>query len=71
VLKRIKTDEALKYIPVVMLTSSHEEKDIEACYRMGANACVVKPVNFYVFCFTIKELGFFWAVVNELHPRNG
>ncbi len=65
VLKRIKTDEALKYIPVVMLSSSREEKDIDLCYRMGANAYVVKPVNFHEFIDTIKNLGMFWALINE------
>src|SRR3977135_922454 len=68
VLQQIKSDEALKLIPVVVLTSSHEEKDVVASYKLGVNAYVVKPVDFHQFVDAIKELGAFWAVVNEPPP---
>ena len=65
VLRRIKLDENLKYTPVVMLTSSREEKDLMDSYHLGVNAYVVKPVNFNEFVTAVKSLGAFWAVVNE------
>jgi len=65
VLKTIKTDPKLKTVPVVMLTSSREEKDLIASYNLGANAFVVKPVDFREFVEAVKELGCFWAVINE------
>jgi DNA-binding response OmpR family regulator len=68
VLQQIKSDETLKMIPVVVLTSSHEEKDMVASYRLGVNAYVVKPVDFHEFVNAIKELGIFWAVINEPPP---
>src|ERR1700756_5535930 len=68
VLQQIKSDENLKIIPVVVLTSSHEEKDMVASYRLGVNAYVVKPVHFHEFVNAIKELGIFWAVINEPPP---
>ena len=68
VLRAIKSDENLKMIPVVVLTSSHEEKDMVASYRLGVNAYVVKPVDFHEFVNAIKELGIFWAVINEPPP---
>ena len=68
VLQQIKSDENLKIIPVVVLTSSHEEKDMVASYRLGVNAYVVKPVDFHEFVNAIGELGFFWAVINEPPP---
>jgi CheY-like chemotaxis protein len=68
VLQQIKTDENLKIIPVVVLTSSHEEKDMVASYRLGVNAYVVKPVDFHEFVNAIRELGFFWAIINEPPP---
>ena len=68
VLQKIKSDERLKMIPVVMLTSSHEEKDMMRSYRLGVNAYVVKPVDFHEFVNAIKELGAFWAVINEPPP---
>ena len=55
-------------IPVVVLTSSHEEKDMAASYRLGVNAYVVKPVDFHEFVSAIKELGIFWAVINQPPP---
>jgi DNA-binding response OmpR family regulator len=68
ILKQIKTDEKLKMIPVVVLTSSHEEKDMIASYKLGVNAYVVKPVDFHEFVNAIKELGIFWAVINAPPP---
>jgi CheY-like chemotaxis protein len=68
VLKQIKSDEQLKMIPVVVLTSSHEEQDMMRSYRLGVNAYVVKPVDFHEFVNAIKELGIFWAVINQPPP---
>jgi CheY-like chemotaxis protein len=68
VLQQIKSDENLKLIPVVVLTSSHEEKDMVSSYKLGVNAYVVKPVDFHEFVNAIKELGVFWAVINEPPP---
>jgi len=68
VLRRVKCDEELKMIPVVMLTSSREERDIVESYKLGVNAYVVKPVNFHEFVDSIKELGIFWAIINEPPP---
>src|SRR5579863_10125646 len=68
VLKQIKSDATLSMIPVVVLTSSHEEKDMVASYKLGVNAYVVKPVDFHEFVNAIKELGVFWAVINEPPP---
>jgi DNA-binding response OmpR family regulator len=68
VLKQIKSDGELKMIPVVVLTSSKEEKDMVASYKLGVNAYVVKPVDFHEFVNAIKELGVFWAVINEPPP---
>ena len=66
VLKVIKTDPTLKVIPVVMVTSSREENDLVQSYELGVNAYVVKPVDFKQFIDAIKQLGAFWAVLNEL-----
>ena len=68
VLQQVKADERLRMIPVVVLTSSHEERDMVASYRLGVNAYVVKPVDFHEFVNAIKELGIFWAVINEPPP---
>jgi len=68
VLKQIKSDEKLRMIPVVVLTSSREERDMIASYRLGVNAYVVKPVDFHEFVNAIKELGIFWAVINQPPP---
>jgi CheY-like chemotaxis protein len=66
VLKEIKNDPLLKIIPVVMVTSSREETDLVQSYKLGVNAYVVKPVDFNQFIYAIKQLGAFWAVLNEL-----
>ena len=68
VLEQIKSDERLRLIPGVMLTSSHEEKDMMRSYKLGVNAYVVKPVDFHDFINAVKELGVFWAVINEPPP---
>ena len=65
VLKQIKSDEKLKTVPVVILTSSREEKDLIQSYKLGVNAYVVKPVNFQEFVKAVKDLGAFWAILNE------
>ncbi|WP_114811669.1 response regulator [Paraburkholderia kururiensis] len=68
VLKIVRADENLKRIPVVMLTSSREEKDLLRSYDLGVNAYVVKPVEFDDFMAAISDLGVFWAVLNEPPP---
>jgi CheY-like chemotaxis protein len=68
VLQQIKTDDRLKMIPVVVLTSSREDRDMVASYRLGVNAYVVKPVDFHEFVNAVKELGIFWALINEPPP---
>ena len=70
VLQIIKNNKDLKTIPVVMLSSSREEPDLKKCYELGVNAYVVKPVSFKDFFEVVKNLGVFWALLNEL-PRNG
>jgi CheY-like chemotaxis protein len=69
VLRLIKTDPELRTIPVVMLTSSRQEKDVAQSYNLGANAYVVKPVSFAEFRQALKEVGSFWAAINELPPQ--
>jgi len=68
VLHQIKSDENLRMVPVVVLTSSREEKDMVTSYKLGVNAYVVKPVDFHEFVNAIKELGMFWAIINEPPP---
>jgi two-component system response regulator len=65
VLQKIKEDEKTKTIPVVCLTSSSEDRDVEACYKLGANSFVVKPVEFDAFAKTVADLGFYWLLVNK------
>ncbi len=65
VLAKVKSDPELRYIPVVMLTSSRQGPDVDQCYRLGANAYVVKPVDFDQFAAAVKTIGKFWAVLNE------
>jgi CheY-like chemotaxis protein len=69
VLRQVKEDPELKKIPVVMLTSSREEQDLVRSYELGVNAYVVKPVNFQQFMDSVKQLGCFWAVINEPPPH--
>jgi CheY-like chemotaxis protein len=70
VLRTIKADVNLRPIPVVMLTSSREERDLSESYALGANAYVVKPVEFHKFVSAVKELGTFWGVINEPPPES-
>jgi CheY-like chemotaxis protein len=70
VLRRVKSDPALKTIPVVMLTSSREEQDLVRSYDLGTNGYVVKPVDFHEFVEAVRELGLFWTVVNHPPPRS-
>jgi len=70
VLRRMKSEESLKTIPVVMLTSSREEADLVHSYQFGVNAYVVKPVGFDQFTNAIRQLGMFWAVLNEPPPND-
>lgn len=68
VLRQIRGDPGLKLIPVVVMTSSREEQDVVASYELGVNAYVVKPVKFHDFVEAVKQLGAFWAVLNEPPP---
>jgi len=65
VLKRIKTDEFTRMIPVVVLTSSREDPDINQSYELGANSYIVKPVDFTQFSKVVRELGFYWLLLNQ------
>lgn len=69
VLERVKSDPRRAHIPVVMLTSSREERDLVRSYDLGVNAFVVKPVDFGAFFEAIQDLGMFWAVLNEPAPE--
>jgi CheY-like chemotaxis protein len=68
VLRQLRADPNLKHIPVVMVTSSREEQDLVHSYQLGVNAYVVKPVDFQKFVESVKQIGFFWAVINEPPP---
>jgi len=70
VLRQIKSDENLRAIPVVILTSSRESQDLKTCYQLGVNAYVVKPVKFADFVDSVREIGVFWALINEPPPNN-
>jgi CheY-like chemotaxis protein len=69
VLRQVKSDPALQVVPVVVLTSSREESDVTASYKLGTNAYVVKPINFQEFVQAVVELGAFWALLNEPPPE--
>ncbi|MBI5965605.1 MAG: response regulator [Chloroflexi bacterium] len=69
VLKQLKSDAAMRTVPIVVLTSSRESQDLETCYQLGVNAYVVKPVKFLDFIEAVKEIGVFWALINE--PPSG
>ena len=68
VLRQLKADETLKMVPVVILSSSHEDRDMVEGYKLGTNAYVVKPVDFHQFVDAIKHIGAFWAIINEPPP---
>jgi CheY-like chemotaxis protein len=71
VLAQLKQDPELKKIPVVMLTSSREERDLVKSYELGVNAYVVKPLDFQQFLSAVKQIGLFWGVTNEPPPNCG
>ena len=68
VLQRMKLDPVLRQVPVVMVTSSRVEQDLVRSYELGVNAYVVKPVDFQKFIDSIRQIGFFWAIINEAPP---
>ncbi|MHB8730228.1 MAG: response regulator [bacterium] len=70
VLRRIKNDQRTRTIPVVVLTSSSEDKDLKECYRLGVNSYIVKPVDFQQFTDAARSVGFYWMLLNQL-PRDG
>jgi CheY-like chemotaxis protein len=70
VLRSLKADEQFRLIPVVIMTSSRESQDLEMCYKLGTNAYVVKPVRFHEFVDAVKQIGVFWALLNESPPGN-
>jgi len=71
VLKRVKADERTKTIPIVILTSSREERDLIKGYGLGANSYIQKPVDFEQFRETIKTVGLYWLVINQIPVTNG
>lgn len=68
VLRRIRSDERTRVLPVVILTSSREEEDVIRCYALGANAYVRKPVDFVEFTSAARTIGMFWLQLNEVAP---
>jgi CheY-like chemotaxis protein len=68
VLRQMRTDPEIKHVPVVMVTSSREELDLVHSYELGVNAYVVKPVDFQKFVESVKQIGMFWAIINEPPP---
>jgi two-component system, response regulator len=71
VLRKVKGDDKLKHIPVVIMTSSKEERDIVDSYRLGVNAYIVKPVDVEKFIKAVSDIGFFWLVMNEVPKAVG
>jgi two-component system response regulator len=65
VLRKLKSDERCKSFPVVVLTSSQEDQDIQECYKLGVNSYVVKPVEFDAFAKTVADMGLYWLLVNK------
>jgi two-component system response regulator len=65
VLEKLKADERTRHTPIVMLTSSKETPDLQKCYKLGANSYIVKPVNFEAFSQAIKNIGFYWLLLNQ------
>ncbi len=70
VLRQVKSDERTRLIPVVILTSSRQDPDVQRCYELGANSYIVKPVDFDKFAASVAEIGFYWLLLNE-PPRSG
>jgi two-component system, response regulator len=72
VLRRVKGDRRMRAIPVVVLTSSHEDADLHACYALGVNSYIVKPVDFQQFSDAVRSLGLYWVLLNNVpHGDNG
>jgi len=71
VLRQIKQDPAFRHMPIVIMTSSREERDLVASYELGVNAYVVKPLNFQEFADAVRQVGAFWAVLNEVPRASG
>jgi two-component system response regulator len=69
VLRRVKSDERTKAIPVVVLTSSHEDRDVVETYNLGVNSYIVKPVDFNQFTEAMREIGSYWVLMNQVPPR--
>jgi CheY-like chemotaxis protein len=69
VLRILKNDQLTKQIPVVVLTSSTEDQDIDECYRLGVNSYIVKPVEFDQFMESVQELGFYWLLLNKFSTK--
>ncbi|MBI5303973.1 MAG: response regulator [Chloroflexi bacterium] len=68
VLRQLKSDEQMRSVPVVILTSSRTARDLDDCYQLGVNAYVVKPVRFTEFVLAVKAIGVFWVLINEPPP---
>lgn len=68
VLRQMRNDPEIRHVPVVMVTSSREEQDLVHSYELGVNAYVVKPVDFQKFVESVKQIGMFWAIINEPPP---
>jgi two-component system response regulator len=69
VLKAIRSDARTKFIPVVVLTTSREERDMVESYRLGVNSYIIKPVDFEQFTEVVRQLGFYWLLLNQLPPK--
>lgn len=66
VLRQVKADPRTRHIPIVVLTTSHDEHDVNACYEMGVNSYIVKPVDFVKFTEVVRQLGLYWYLLNRL-----
>ncbi len=66
VLRRLKGDEHTRKIPIVVLTTSREDRDMQECYALGVNSYIIKPVNFEQFSEAVRQLGFYWLLLNQL-----
>lgn len=71
VLRRVKADASTRLIPVVVLTTSHEEKDVLESYNMGVNSYIVKPVDFSQFVDAARQIGYYWLLLNQPPARDG
>lgn len=69
VLRRVRADEHLKMLPVVVLTTSREDRDVRTCYELGVNSFIVKPVDFSQFSDVVQQLGLYWLVLNQPPPN--